>query len=280
MVSSDGDVSGPRKTGRTQPGLPLAEVVITFAIVTLTLLFLLNRGEGRDSLLRTLACRNCFKGISLGLRQYADEHGMFPPAYTVDAKGNALHSWRTLILPYMGRQELYDQIDLTKPWDSFENSRLHGSSEAYYACPAARCQRDHTVYCAVVTPTSCLRPKQSVLISEINDGLSQTLAIVEVPASKAVHWMSPFDADESVVISAIGGKGRNHPRGPLVLFADGTISTVKRSAPTTAIRAMISSSGGEGISEDETSKVTANGRPVRSSKHRDKNGLRKNTSAR
>ncbi|MEL7264459.1 MAG: DUF1559 domain-containing protein [Planctomycetota bacterium] len=64
-----------------------------------------------------MACSNNVKQIGLGLANYHASWNSFPPAYTVDANGNRLHSWRTLILPYVEQQPLYDRIDLTKPWD-------------------------------------------------------------------------------------------------------------------------------------------------------------------
>ena len=38
-----------------------------------------------------------------------------------DAKGQPLLSWRVELLPYLGQQALYDQFDLTQPWDSARN---------------------------------------------------------------------------------------------------------------------------------------------------------------
>src|SRR5262245_58943586 len=62
---------------------------------------------------RTL-CLNNLHNITLALKHYENDHHAFPPAYTTDANGKPLHSWRTLILPYMDAQGLFDSIDLTK----------------------------------------------------------------------------------------------------------------------------------------------------------------------
>ena len=55
---------------------------------------------------RCQMCRNKMQQIGIALQKYHDQHGSFPPAYTVDADGNPLHSWRTLILPYFGEPKL------------------------------------------------------------------------------------------------------------------------------------------------------------------------------
>jgi type II secretory pathway pseudopilin PulG len=68
-------------------------------------------------------CLSQLKQIALALETYADVHGKFPPAYTTDADGKPLHSWRTLILPYMEEPQLYASIDLTKPWDDPVNAK-------------------------------------------------------------------------------------------------------------------------------------------------------------
>src|SRR4051812_12260530 len=47
------------------------------------------------------SCASKLKQIALALHTYADVYHALPPAYTVDAAGKPLHSWRTLILPYM-----------------------------------------------------------------------------------------------------------------------------------------------------------------------------------
>ncbi len=79
-----------------------------------------------------------------------------PPAYTTDADGKPLHSWHTLILPYMGESHLYNTIDLTKPWDDPENAAAFETILLVYCCPSAREGEDNrTSYLAIVTPNSC-----------------------------------------------------------------------------------------------------------------------------
>ena len=62
---------------------------------------------------RRSQCKNNLKQIGLALHNYHETYGAFPPAYTVDADGKRLHSWRTLILPYLDQAPLYDKIDFS-----------------------------------------------------------------------------------------------------------------------------------------------------------------------
>ena len=59
--------------------------------------------------------------------------------FTVDANGNPLHSWRTLLLPYLGddAKQLYEQIKLDEPWDSEHNKQFHDTNLAVFQCPSA-----------------------------------------------------------------------------------------------------------------------------------------------
>ena len=57
---------------------------------------------------RRMQCSNNLKQVALAMHNYHDTYQSFPPAYTVDADGNKLHSWRTLLLPYIEQAALYD----------------------------------------------------------------------------------------------------------------------------------------------------------------------------
>jgi hypothetical protein len=62
--------------------------------------------------------------IALAMLIYERDHGTLPPAYSVDEAGRPLHSWRVLLLPYLGHQTLQDKIRLDEPWDSPNNLPL------------------------------------------------------------------------------------------------------------------------------------------------------------
>lgn len=62
--------------------------------------------------------------MRLALLLYEDEHGSLPPPTLRDEQGNPSHSWRTLILPYLGGHKFPPIPDLTQPWDSAINRNL------------------------------------------------------------------------------------------------------------------------------------------------------------
>ena len=78
------------------------------------------------------------KSIVCALLAYQREHGALPPTFTVDAEGKPLHSWRVLILPYLGEKEkaLYDEIALDEPWNSEHNRQFFDRAPSTYKCPS------------------------------------------------------------------------------------------------------------------------------------------------
>lgn len=192
---------------------------------------------------RRNACLNNLKQISLGLSNYETAHGAFPPAYTVDADGKPLHSWRTLILPYMEQQTLFKQIDLSKPWDDPANRVAYESMPYVYQCPsdptALKEGHNLTNYLAVVTPESAIRVAHSLSLDDIPEP-SMTMLVIDAGPNHATHWMAPVDADEQLLLS-LGDDSRLPHAGGIYLatFADGHGAAISTDCDPAAVRAQI-----------------------------------------
>jgi prepilin-type processing-associated H-X9-DG protein len=189
---------------------------------------------------RRSQCRNNLKQIGLALHLYHQDHGSLPPAYTVDAEGNRLHSWRTLILPYLEQKALYDKIDLDKPWDDPANKEVFEASVPTYLCPSMDVPKGHTTYVAVVAPDGCFRAERSRALDEITDGTGQTLMVVELDASRAVPWMSPRDADPQTLIAAAKAEKLPHQGVVQAAFADGSVKALRSDLSPAQWRSIIS----------------------------------------
>jgi prepilin-type processing-associated H-X9-DG protein len=199
-------------------------------------------------------CRSNLQQIALALRLYAEAHGALPPAYTTDADGKPLHSWRTLILPFLEEQQLYHSIDLTKPWDDPANAAAFNSIVSVYQCPSAPWEIDNrTTYQAVVTPSSCFRATEPRSLSDIADDASQTLMVIEVDEEHATPWMSPVDADEKIVLGLGGPTSRTaHPGGVQAAFVDGSVQFLVDGIPAMVRRALISMAGNDNVTAEDT----------------------------
>jgi hypothetical protein len=188
-------------------------VAIVMGVIALLIIAMLP-SAGSDRPGRRAKCISHLKMIAFALQNYAAAHNAFPPAYTTDADGKPLHSWRTLILPQLEEQKLYQSIDLSKPWDDPVNVAAFKSAVDVYRCPSSDDDRqNYTTYLAVVTPESCVRPGEPRPLSEAKGTQSLTLLLIEVDADHAIPWMQPIDADENLILQ-LGPKSRlNHAGG-------------------------------------------------------------------
>lgn len=198
---------------------------------------------------RRSQCKNHLKQIGLALHNYHDDYRAFPPAYTVDADGKPLHSWRTLILPYLDQKPLYNTIDLTKPWDDPVNAHALETRVEVYHCPSTSHPGAHTVYLANASQSGCFRPGLSRKISDIIDGSSNTILILEVPENLAVPWMSPEDADEALFMNITADSGLHHTGGVHATLCDGAVRFISANLPIATRRALLTIEAGDTIGE-------------------------------
>src|SRR5690242_6262790 len=63
----------------------------------------------RDSVRRPQSMSK-LKQLAFALNCYHDVYKSFPPAYVADKNGKPLYSWRVLILPNIGENELYQRF--------------------------------------------------------------------------------------------------------------------------------------------------------------------------
>lgn len=227
----------------------LVEVLGVCAIIGVAIAFFLPATRRARPAARRTQCKMNLKQIGLALHNYHDAYGAFPPAYTVDANGKPLHSWRTLLLPFLDRGDLYKKIDFSKPWDDPANAEVARASIPEFNCPSSAAPRDHTSYVAVIGPHSCLRPQKSASIQEITDGTGNTMMVIEVAAEQSVPWISPQDTDESSFLS-LGPKSKtSHTGGLHVLLADGAARFLSAALEASFRRALISIDGNDSPGE-------------------------------
>lgn len=189
---------------------------------------------------RRMQCMNNEKQIALAFHNYHSAYKSFPPAFTVDGNGNPLHSWRTLILPFVEQKALYDQIDLSKPWDDPVNLPFSELDLAVYKCPSTMLGPGMTTYVAIVDAQGIMSGPQATAMKDISDGTSNTLLIVETNEASAVNWMSPQDTDVLQFDCQ-----SNHPGGCNCALADGSVQFLSTSVDPNALGEMVTKDGGE-----------------------------------
>lgn len=220
-------------------------------VVALSLYAPLSRIPGGREAARRTQCKNRLKQIGLALHNYHDQYGAFPPAVVRDADGTPLHSWRTLILPFIEQQALYNSIDLTKPWNHPANQRARETTIPEYRCPSAPSEvaKGHTTYLALSGEQLALHPTLGRGLKEITDGTSNTLLVVEVTADRAVPWMQPQDLDVEALLANATASNQNHTGGFQAVFFDGQVRFLSSTIDTETLKAIATVSGNEPVRE-------------------------------
>lgn len=236
---------GPRRR------FPVVEVLTVLGILAFLIAFMIPAPRTARGTARRMQCASNLKNIGLALHNYEQTYGALPPAYTVDANGRPLHSWRTLILPYLGATDLYQTIDLSKPWDDPANARARAASVGLYHCPEAAGSRNTTTYFASVGPNGCLMPGRPRRLAEITDARAATLMLIEAGEENAVPWMAPVDADEALVMALGSTKKPPHSGGMNACFVDGGVRFLHGDIPAKIRRALMTISGHDDPGADE-----------------------------
>ncbi len=237
----ESDIEGGRPKFATSTVVKLFVYVAILGFLIALLFPSIGSGPGS----RRDTCGSNIKQIGFALHCYHSAYNAFPPPFTADSKGNPLHSWRTLILPYLGEIGLYNSIDLSKPWDDPVNAEAAKAVVPVYQCPSGPETANDTTYLGIVGPGCFFLPGQSRRMADILDGTSHTLMVIEVDSKHAVPWMSPRDADEQLVLS-IGAQSKlRHPHGVYAVFVDGGVRYLSDDLPAADRRALMSIDGND-----------------------------------
>lgn len=185
--------------------------------------------------------------VALGLHQYEEQYGAFPPAYTVGSDGQPLHSWRVLLLPTLGEQDLYAKLRLNEPWNSPHNSQFHQQRPDVFSHPwfgDSLPGEAHVV--AIVGPETAWPEHYSAKVRDVIDGTWGSLHLVGYSEAE-IHWMEPRDVTSAQVLETIVtpiNPAAEAWHGVLVAFVDGNVRLLSKSIDRKILRSLISINGG------------------------------------
>ncbi|QDU93337.1 DUF1559 family PulG-like putative transporter [Lignipirellula cremea] len=189
-----------------------------------------------------------FERIAAALEAYRLEHGAYPPAYSVDATGQPLLSWRVLILPYLGYDNIYRQFALDQPFDGDQNQWLSSNPPAEFSDPDDLAGVGETACMAVIGPRTLFNGNRPVKREEITDRLDQTLALIEVHGH-GVLWSQPIDLSVDMLGQGLTGLNLGEEtrpvRGVYIATADGKAHYLSSSIPADYLQALTTINGGE-----------------------------------
>lgn len=197
---------------------------------------------------RRMSSMNNVKQLTLALLNYESTYRSFPPAYTVDADGNRLHSWRTLLLPYLEQSKLAAEIDMSKPWDHPDNSFALNYDVPTFRSPLGNAKLGFTNYLAIVDSVAALSGSEPTKISEITDATSKTVWIYETSDLGAVPWMQPTDGSVQDFINEVSSTSPKEVPGTVCGLVDGSITFLSQSTDPAELEAVATRGGGEAVS--------------------------------
>ena len=230
-----------QKENRKFYRVTLVELIVVTVIIAGLVALLWPAVKAARETPRKLTCSMRMKMLDLALHNYQYEYGSLPPAYTVDAEGNKLHSWRVLLLPFLEQQALYEQIRLDEPWDSEHNSRFHATNAALFEfrCPnrenqstffvssyvTPKVQRENCDYSVIIGSETLFPGAECRNLDELSD-TEKTTQILCIERHSSICWMDPTQEitveafERGMNQSSDGPSSEKHP-GVTVLFADG-----------------------------------------------------------
>jgi len=197
----------------------------------------------RDAAQRAASSNN-MKQIVLALHMYHDEHQCLPPAVVKDAEGKPLYSGLVLLLPYLEQSPLYERFQKDKAWDSPENLTLSSVSIGVFTDPSStNTVLGRTDYLLVSGPKSVLEDAPGVQrrFSEVTDGLSNTILVVEVQGNTS--WAAPNTWD---ITKPLQG---NHGDVVIVGMGDGSVRNIRRDIDRETLRRLVEKNDSQVVPE-------------------------------
>ncbi len=188
---------------------------------------------------------NRVRQMLLTILNYESAYAKFP-ADICDADGKPLLSWRVAIMPFIdGQMGLYEQFHLDEPWDSEHNKALLEQMPEEWKSAGIQLPPGMCNLVGVSGPGTFLGSK-TLTVREILDGLSNTIAIVEVNADRSVPWTQPADWT-SDPDDPLDGLGKVRAGGFNVGFLDGSVQFIRTSIDVETWQALLTIAGREVI---------------------------------
>ncbi len=191
-------------------GFTLIELLVVVTIIGVLMALLLPAINTVREASRKTQCGSNLKQMGMALSMYVQSNRCYPPAVTVayDATGNVLwHGWsaHARILPYLGREANFDNVNFDYTYEAPENSTVTRSVTSTFLCPSdpksgqhrnTPPENHHNVNYGLnrgdwyiwvgkksrETPSAPFYVNSKVTESHITDGLSKTVLMADVKA--------------------------------------------------------------------------------------------------
>ncbi|MDY0167272.1 MAG: DUF1559 domain-containing protein [Thermoguttaceae bacterium] len=162
--------------------------------------------------------------IAKAMLMYHQHHRRFPSAIHYDSHQQPQWSWRVELLPHLGFHSLHREFRRDEPWDSDHNRAVAQQIPDVYQTPGGAGENT-TCYLVPTGRGTIFGRRDGMPASDITDGASNTILLVEADAHRAVPWTQPQDlpvsptGPEAGLGTMLGGRF-------LAAMADGTLHAI------------------------------------------------------
>ena len=187
-----------------------------------------------------------FKGLSAvgqALREYTQKNNQLIKPYSTAGGGVKTLSWRVEILPYLGYQELYDKFDFNTPWYLEPNKSLLKFIPDEFVSPE---RFDTKTNLQLPVGIGFLfSEKIGGRLKNVEDGLENTLMLVEADDKMAVEWTAPEDFDTGSIMNTSTGLGSLRSDGTFAVWGNGWTTALPKTATDLQLKQAFSAQSGD-----------------------------------
>jgi Protein of unknown function (DUF1559) len=229
-----GPKTSPARTDRKKP----TQITAIIGASVVTTLILITQGSDLDNM----------RTIAEALNSYCDRYGQYPPPVVTDSVGKPLYSWRVLVLPFMGYEDLYKEFELTQAWDSPSNMNLVRKMPSEYGSPNAKdaINSFETNY-VILTGAGTLFPPSGSLSNANVD--KHTILVVET--NNNTIWSKPGDIDIGRGLRpgnrAMTDVGGLHKESFTAVTVEKELMRIPSNVPQAVLDALVTPNGGENV---------------------------------
>jgi len=186
--------------------------------------------------------------IAQALNAYAFRHGSYPTPIVKNGDGVPLYSWRVLILPFLGYEDLYKRFQLEQAHDSPANLSLSAEMPSVFSSRFTGAGNLQQTNYALLVGNGTLFPPTGPLSPA--DAEDPTILLVET-TDGARSWTEPGDIDITLGL-AIGGTsmkniGGIHKGVAIVVTVKEKAYAIPETNSQSLVDALVTPQGGETV---------------------------------